>query len=124
MVSLIRCTFSTATDKRPVVFHNLSFLCPSQIVCPAAKSQCLVLAHIHEVSCFNTESSTKKKGQWQNRPGPHKFLCFGNPAIPEGPLAFRRKITRGWALSASISVSIAPSKLQLEYQEESQDEVG
>jgi len=40
--------------------------------------------------------------------GLHKqnSFCFGNPAIPEGPVAFRPTITRGLALSAICDIKI------------------
>jgi hypothetical protein len=31
--------------------------------------------------------------------GPFGYSCFGNPAIPMGPVAFRPTIARGLALS-------------------------
>jgi len=42
----------------------------------------------------------QKKPVSQYRPrASQNFFCFGNPAFPEGPVAFRPTITRGLALS-------------------------
>ena len=49
---------------------------------------------------FGRLRAPQKRGPCQCRPrAPQNSFCFGNPAVPEGPVAFRPTIARGLALS-------------------------
>jgi hypothetical protein len=48
---------------------------------------------------FAVIKNKKTRDQYEPR-ALQVILCFGNPAIPMGPVAFRPTITRGLALSA------------------------
>ena len=56
---------------------------------------------------FRGLGPSQKRGPCHFRPwAPQNSFCFGNPAVPEGPVAFRPTIARGLALSRFFFLSV------------------